>query len=561
MTCDGAENLRPADPVNAAVTVAVPPSSLSVAINADRTGRDNKMRSGIDQDGISPGSLSRRVFWTLFVAFACLTAIPIVTAPVLPLVDYHNHLVRIGILADHGATPQLAQWFIIGWDFVAALAMDLLVPPLVPLIGLEAAGRSFVLVIFLLLAGGTVFVNQALYHRRNLMPLCVFFLLYNGIFLWGFLNYLFGIAAALWAFGAWIRLRDRSPLIVLPLFSVAGFLLLAAHLYGLCLYAVLVGIYELVAQLRRPPGLRFRPDRRLIVGAAQFVIPVSIFFVLSQTGAAAGLIGGYDWHMKTTALFTLVHFYERWADVLATLTIVVLAGIAITRGWLRFAPFVGPLAIVLTVLFVAMPNRIFDSVFSDYRMPVGAAFLLVATVRLDLTAAASSRVGVVAAILLGLYSGWLTLTWQRFGAVYQTVDRALDLVPPGKKLLVAVAQPSPGYKLFEPPLTFYPLRRILTGALFVNGVFIQPIDTSTISLVPALDPLKDRPNWKPIYFQTALDAMAELPVEDPGNPFSAASLEGWDYLLVAREQSFPYPVGPALIRRFDDSQIRLYQIR
>ena len=52
-------------------------------------------------------------------------------------------------------------------------------------------------------------VNKALYGRVSIGALFVFCILYNGIFAWGFMNYLFGLGMAMLAFGTYLLLRER----------------------------------------------------------------------------------------------------------------------------------------------------------------------------------------------------------------------------------------------------------------------------------------------------------------------------------------------------------------
>lgn len=121
------------------------------------------------------------------------------------------------ILADGGQSVWLRQYYEIHWDLLPNLSMDVVVPPLTRFMSVERAGKVFIALTFALLAGGTMALHAALHRRLSPWPLLAFFL-YNSVFLWGFLNYLFGLGLALFACALWVRLRTGSTRFVVPLF-------------------------------------------------------------------------------------------------------------------------------------------------------------------------------------------------------------------------------------------------------------------------------------------------------------------------------------------------------
>src|SRR5437879_5969298 len=170
------------------------------------------MRSGIDLADLSP-----RKFAVLFAACFIVAAIPILAVETLPLFDYPNHLARMHILADYDRSAFLRQFYALDWRPIPNLAMDLIVPPLTRIMPLAAAGKIFVLAIFLLIAGGTALLHRVLFGRWSAWSLLAFLLLYNRILLWGFVNFLFGVGLALVAAALWIGLRERPAWLRLPL--------------------------------------------------------------------------------------------------------------------------------------------------------------------------------------------------------------------------------------------------------------------------------------------------------------------------------------------------------
>ena len=140
----------------------------------------------------------------LFVVFALVASIPIVTHPLPPLTDYINHLARMQVIATIDKDPDLARFYTIHWEIIPNLMMDLVVPWLVKVMHVYQAGQVFIVSTFLLMVSGTLAFNRALFGRWSVLSLAAFPLLYNHVFLIGTMNYLFGIGVALWGLAAWM---------------------------------------------------------------------------------------------------------------------------------------------------------------------------------------------------------------------------------------------------------------------------------------------------------------------------------------------------------------------
>ena len=137
----------------------------------------------------------RNGVWAAFILLLAIVSVPVFSTVLPPLVDYPNHLARLHLLAEGGN-----QFYAVCWAPLPDLAADLVVPALAHVIPLELAGKLFLVLIFALIAGGTLWLNRAATGRWRLWPLLAFLLLYNRILLWGFINYLFGLG-----------LRDLRP--------------------------------------------------------------------------------------------------------------------------------------------------------------------------------------------------------------------------------------------------------------------------------------------------------------------------------------------------------------
>src|SRR5262249_28768124 len=80
--------------------------------------------------------------WLAFALLFALALAPTVMVDIPVMVDYPNHLARMHILATAG-TPDQSPYYQVKWALYPNLAMDLIVPPLGRLVGIEAATRWF----------------------------------------------------------------------------------------------------------------------------------------------------------------------------------------------------------------------------------------------------------------------------------------------------------------------------------------------------------------------------------------------------------------------------------
>src|ERR1700736_1865793 len=160
-----------------------------------------------------PGDFSLGTVAALFILLLAITSIPIVLHPWPPMSDYINHLARMQVIANINSDPDLARFYEIDWQIIPNLMMDLIVPSLMRVMNIYAAGQTYTIASFVLILSGTVALHRQLFGRWSVLPLIAFPLLYNNVFLVGTMNYVFGIGLSLWALTSWIWLRERNPVL------------------------------------------------------------------------------------------------------------------------------------------------------------------------------------------------------------------------------------------------------------------------------------------------------------------------------------------------------------
>jgi hypothetical protein len=192
--------------------------------------------------GVSKPGARRTVLVLAVLATAIIALIPVNATRFIPSNDYPFHLARMVILAQLD-NPIFAQIYQRGSLLLPNQAMDGIVVPLSKLLGPEAATRIFVELTILVTLLGTVLLHWAAHKRLSVWPLVAVALLYNGIFRFGFFNYLFGLSVALCASALWMAMKPG--VLRLAAAFVASIFLMYCHLEAFGIFAVIAGSIEL----------------------------------------------------------------------------------------------------------------------------------------------------------------------------------------------------------------------------------------------------------------------------------------------------------------------------
>ncbi|MEX2129779.1 MAG: hypothetical protein WD871_16290 [Xanthobacteraceae bacterium] len=372
----------------------------------------------------------------LFVALIAAASIPVLTHQLPPLADYVNHLARTYVINAIDSDRDLARYYMIDWEIIPNLMIDLIVPVLNLFTNVYVAGQIFTVLTFIVIISGTLALNRALFGRWSALPLIAIPLLYNGVMLVGVMNYVFGIGLALWAFAAWIVLRDRFwpwRIVVSTLFVVALFFchLFAAGLYGLELLA-----FELHRLwLRRAEPLRPRLIDFVATGIP--FLAVLVLLVSGPTWTIDDAAPYWELEGKLDGVLLAVIVYYPFVAYGMLSVVAVAAAYAAYRGTLRIHPVAWAIFVVGGVIYLAMPRALFAAHLADQRLPIALAFMLVACLDIELRTRLARQafvgllVGLVAVRVFEVQSVWDHLA-------YRTDDflRSVKTMERGARVLV-----------------------------------------------------------------------------------------------------------------------------
>jgi len=423
-----------------------------------------------------------------------------------PLVDYPNHMARMHILADKGHSPWLRRYYEIHWDILPNLAMDVVVPWLIQVMPIETAGKVFIGMTFALLVGGTIALHVALHRRWSPWPLLAFFFLYNSVFRWGFLNYLFGLGLALLACALWIRLRDRSAILSLAVSSFAATTLFFSHLFAFGVFLLLVGSYEFGRT-----WLQYRHGKAFTQLSFWKLFPLAflpvILLVLSPT-FKTGPDQQPPWlrgisprpvmtfvtpATKLEALKGTLRTEHPWLDRATALTLVSVVGVGIGLQRLRLHPSMSlPLA-VITLAALVMPSTIGNTGFVEIRMPL--LLILLALASSDWRYSHPRwpvMLPLGLCLLFIVRTAYIAEQWRGTDHHYRQFIGTLDQLPEGARLLSAIKldsfdTSSPVGAVIPDPMPMAGLScwGIIRRSLFTSNLFSAP-GQQPVHLAPAV---------------------------------------------------------------------------
>lgn len=479
-----------------------------------------------------------------------LALAPLLATPVLPLIDFYNHLARFYVLAHVGSDPLLAANYRAHWSLVPDIGLDLAATPILWLLPPLIAGHVIAILIMAVIYGGVLYFHRALTGERSLLVAVLLLpLLYSYVMNWGFAPFLFALGLAFWAAGWWLDHRGR-PKLAVPVASLFALLLFLAHGVAFALYGILLASLEVGFFLTAPKRDWRELIRRLAQLAAQAVVPVLIFLAWhSGAGLAAkdsglspqALMDGMfvrPGHPGTHRLSTILRVEEGpayWFDIATFLIQAILILFLIWRRKLWVVRPAWPSIGICLLLVWLCPPIMFGVDYVADRVPLFAAMVLLGSL---VPARTWTRQAVIAGIILAatvaVRLGATVVDWYGYRETAEEFHSIARLIPPGSMTIgveVGNGHHESGVSHCEmwAPLLVAQYHQI--GPLFsikgqhpllVKGRLEQAMNTMK-SFSPA-------PSEKTVDF----------------NPYmTAAVAAGYDYLLVCNRQllTHSYPRG------------------
>jgi hypothetical protein len=475
-----------------------------------------------------------------------LVAIPLFSTVLPPLFDYPNHLARLHLLIEHGNA-----FYAVRWEPLPNLAQDLIVPPLARLMPLDFASKLFLVMIFSLISGGAIWLNRVCTGKWRFWSLLAFLLLYNRIFLWGFVNYLFGIGVAMIGIALWLALETRRWWLRVLASSAVALACYFSHIAAFGFYAlVVVGVeaYPAITEYRARQWAAL--GSRMAMLGIQFVVPTVLFWFYWHWITNGGFRYDDFWH-KAALVFSVFDNYNRALDAICFALFLCLLGWLIWTRRLALAPRLACAIGVVFTSYLLMPNQMYGGSNIDQRLPIAWFLLLIASSAPRFpTRRFAAAIALAAGSILVIRLGIVERVWRQADKVYSADLIGIDALPRGAKLAVAI--PPDAIQPVPVPQVHLPALAISRREAFVPTLFAYA-GQQPVVLRPFYAMLADAAT--PQLFWTGLTGG-----DNSTERYLLPVLHQYDYLVLTGGKPVDVPPNRCLAPFFQGSSFQIFAV-
>lgn len=487
----------------------------------------------------------KSVVWFLLIyAFLFVLAqLPIWLNEFLPLQDYPNHLARMFVILNYHNDPFLQEYYRVHFGILPNLAMDIIVPILAKVVGLEVAGKLMVVLSIFMLTSGSAFLSYVIFKKINYWSLLTFLAIYNQALIIGFINFLFGVGFALWCIGLWILLRQQKAWLRVVLFNFLTGALIICHLYGFGIYGLAVVSYEGYLFFKQKTYLKKTVLQTLLIIFGQFAI-AAILYLLSPTS------GGESVDYLTPIFVKLKYVkmrmtdnYSSFFDLVTMIFILFIPIVGLALRKLRFSQYmILPLCSV-TVAYLLIPSKAATSSHADWRILVPLFLLFLSSIefksdRLFRTVILTSLIAVFACRMYVVNAEWHSVQSE-----YREIVTAISHVKEGSRLFSAR-----GFINYYPTMPFIhaPTYAVIKKSAFVPSFFAFPTQQPV--------------EFKPEFVDLAEKTMSTGYKHGEGVKWNMV-LDNYDYVMLSKEDLIQNVPQSALQRIYKTENVSLYKVK
>jgi hypothetical protein len=493
------------------------------------------------------------------IVFALLTLAvlsPAFLTPIPAMVDYLNHLARMYVLVRNGS-PDANPYYQVVWALYPNLAMDLIIPQMARLFSVEMASRLFLLLSQGLVITGALALERVVKGRFQIAGFAAVMFLYCLPFAWGFVNFEFGLGAALWGIAIMLSMMERSWPVRLSVNAVFVAALFAAHFFALGVYGATLGIYELWRAWDRKASLNETALRLVLLALPA----LALLGAMQLTGGAIGF-EGTEWFVafKPIWLFRIMNGYSLTVSAASIVVLLAALYIALKRRYIQIQTCGLWIATGFAVLYIAIPSRLFGTAFADLRLLVAAALILPAFCTLSMPRAATLAALAGAACITLINLAVVLTVWLSYRADYAAIIESFRKLDRGALVLVGGSGAGA-----DPPfqdLTEYPMYHAPTLAVAYANAFVPNLFTAV-----GKQPVQARPNVQRLAITDAGPApVTVLRAIAAGNtaagipPFIRSWSRDYDYLYLLGPR-IANPMPEVLEELVSSRRFVLYKIR
>lgn len=384
----------------------------------------------------------------LFTAIFLIAALPVVAAPVLPLIDYYGHVARFFVLAHVDGDAFLAASYSPHWQILPNIGLDVIGTILMRGFSAPTVAKVLVVLLFAVQYFGVLAFNRQVAGRASLLVavLCAT-LLYSFVLGWGFANFLLGLGLLFWGAAWWMAKRNR-PWIATPVACLLAVAIFLTHGVAFVLYGLLLGGLELGIFLNSRPRSFANLAKQGAALAIQAVAPVLLFMASPTSASSDGLTNADEAVRRLSTTGELGHriielLYHRLATIVRVaespsllldaagfvLVIAVLALLAIRRA-ITVPLFTLPAMGIGVLLVIVTPPALLGVGFIADRMPLFLALLVTGALVVRNPLPRFDQACIAALVLLAVVKvAWIGVSWQGYRQDFAAFQRVAGAIP------------------------------------------------------------------------------------------------------------------------------------
>ncbi|MBR0661012.1 hypothetical protein [Neoroseomonas oryzicola] len=392
----------------------------------------------------------RRLTATSLVLSLVALGVPFFVVAIPPVVDFPNHLARMWLISGGVRQPPLDAMYAVEWSrAVTNIGIDVVAGLLGPAIGADVLARVMLALSLLVPVMGGLALAYAVSGRLHPLMLAIPLWAWHTCFNLGFMNQQIAVGLALLAAVAERFLPSSVGRIGLRV--MAALLIAIIHPFGAVAHAATL------TGLALGPGLRWwsRLPQAALAASIPVLTTAALLFASAApkfTNGGEGPRGTLQWIGAVGKIGTALSYFVSYFPAVESLCGIGFLGallLAIRRGAIKRHHGLAVVAGSLALLALIAPSRIGSTMQVDIRFATLAGLLFVSALTPVVTSF-SLRWGGVAAMLglaAVLRTAAITATWLEARNDLRSIAVALEAVPPGARILVAL-EPAQQFEWF-----------------------------------------------------------------------------------------------------------------
>lgn len=391
--------------------------------------------------------MSKPQWWETYrfsMLLIVVSAVPLLWPALPPLGDLPGHMGRWHIAMALPTSPDLQKYYSYRWAIVPNLGMDVLVPALATLIGIEPATKLAVIMIPMLTTLGLLWTAREAHGRVPPTAIFALPLAYAWPFQFGFVNFALSQALAFCALALWIKL-GRQDLLKLRamVFVPIACILWIAHSFGWALFGLMAAGVEFARS--RAAGRGWLASLGL-AGLQCLSLAIPAIAMIASAGTEAEGLRADDWfNVSAKFLWFLSIFRDRWQwfDLLSLLPLLAILYVGMRSRRMGFAPLLGWPALLCLAAFILLPRLLMGGSYVDMR-------IIPAAMMLGLVAIAPPRrrlaqaFAVAGVVFLLVRMAGTTISFVERSTEQQREIAAIAMISRGAAVLSLIARPCNG---------------------------------------------------------------------------------------------------------------------